>query len=231
LLRLVGFLALAVVLAALLGHVPLIGPLFRHTGILGILLAAAILSALVTRMGGRLLAGRKLKAELRALSAVGNPHGHGKIGALYLSRGRPRAALAHLEEAAAGEPDVAEWQYRLGLARLAVRELDPALAAFERCVALEEEHAYGAAQIRRAECLQRLGRHEAALEALAVFERNHGSSPEAAYRRGVALRALGRRDEARAAFREVGELARRATRYQRREAGLWALRAGLARIV
>lgn len=230
-LRLLGFFVLAAVLASVLGHVPLIGPLFRHTGLIGILISAALLSALMTRVGARMLSARKLRAELRALGAVGNAYGHGKMGALYLARGRARAALPHLEQAAAGEPEVAEWHYRLGLARLALRELEPALAAFERCAALEEEHAYGAAQMRRAECLQRLGRAQEALDALHVHERNHGPSPEAAYRRGVALRALGRKAEARTAFAEVGELARRAARYQRRAAGLWALRAGLARFV
>ena len=42
-------------------------------------------------------------------------------------------------------------------------------------------------------------------------------------------KGVGRRAEARAAFSEVGELARHATRYQRRAATWWALRAQLAR--
>src|SRR6185503_14959068 len=100
----------------------------------------------------------------------------------------------------------------------------------ERCVALDEEHAYGAAQMRRAECLLRLARAQDSLDVLALFERNHGPSPESAFRRGLALRALGRKKEARAAFVEVGDLARRATRYQRKTAGWWALRAGFARL-
>jgi tetratricopeptide (TPR) repeat protein len=230
-LRLILFFVLAAALAFVLGHVPFIGPLFAHTGLIGILIAAALLSAVVSRVGERMLTARKLRGELRALGAVGNAHTHGKMGALYLARGRPRASLEHLEIAARGEPQVAEWQYRLGLARLAVRQLEGALEAFERCVELEEEHAYGAAQMRRAECMQRLKRHGAAFEALRTHERNHGPSPEAAFRRGQVLRALGRRSEARAAFAEVAELARNAARYQRRAAGWWALRAGLARVV
>ncbi len=229
-LRLLGFFVLALLLASVLGHVPLVGPLFRHTGIFGILLAAALLSAGLTRLGQRLLVARKLRAELRALAEVGNAFNHGKMGALYLARGRARQALAHLEEATRGEPEVAEWHYRLGLARLATRDPAGALAALERCVALEEEHAYGAAQMRRAECLQRLRRGAEALGALAVFERNHGPSPESAFRRAQALRALGQRAEARAALAQVNELARKATRYQRRSAGWWALRAQLARL-
>jgi tetratricopeptide (TPR) repeat protein len=229
-LRLAGFFLLVVVIAAVLGNVPVIGPLFNHN-IFGMLIVASALSAVIGRYGERMLVARKLRGELRSLAAVGNAYNHGKIGALYLSRGRPRQALEHLELAVQGEPDVAEWHYRLGLARLGARELEPALASFERCVTLEEEYAYGAAQMRRAECLQRLGRSQDALEALQVHERNHGPSPEASFRRGQALRALGRKAEARAAFSEVGELARRAARYQRRSAGWWALRAGLARFV
>ncbi len=222
---------LAVLLASVLGYVPVIGPLFRHTGLIGILISAALLSAIVTRVSQRLVTARKLRSELRALGEVGNARGHGKIGALYLARGRPRAALEHLAEAARGEPELAEWHYRLGLARLATRDATGALADFERCVEREEEHAYGAAQMRRAECLQRIGRAEEALEALALFERNHGPSPEGLYRRGQALRSLGKKRAARAAFAEVAALASKASRYQKREAGWWAFRAGLAKLV
>jgi tetratricopeptide (TPR) repeat protein len=228
--RLIGFFALAVVLASLLGHLPLIGPVFRHGGIFSILIAAALLSYGLTRVGERLISARRLKSELRALEAVGNAYNHGKIGALFLARKRPRKAREHLALAAEGEPGIAEWHYRLGLAELALGDHAAALAALERCLALDEEHAYGAASMRRAECLLALGRPEEALAALEVFERNHGPSPEHAFRRGRALRALGRRADARRAFAEVGELAKRATRYQRREAAWWALRAQLARL-
>jgi len=230
-LRVIGFFLVALILATVLGQVPLIGPLFRSTGVFGILLASMLLSAVLTRVGERLLSARKLRSQVRGLALVGNAYNYGKLGALYMAHGRAREAREPLEKAVEGEPLVAEWRYRLGLAYLASREHERALGAFEACVRLEEEHAYGAAQMRRAECLQRLGRHEQALEALGVFERNHGPSPEAAYRRGQTLRALGRRTESRQAFGEVAELARRATRYQKRAATWWALRASLARRV
>jgi tetratricopeptide (TPR) repeat protein len=229
LVRVAAFLLGTLVLTGLLGNVPVVGPLFRGTGLLGLFVAAALLSAVLTRIAERLLSARRLRSEVTALGAVGSARNLGKIGALYLARGRPRAALLPLEQAAQGEPEVAEWPYRLGLANLATGALAPALAAFERCLALEEEHAYGAAQMRKAECLARLGRAEEALAALARFERNHGPSPESAFRRGRALRALSRASEARAAFSEATELARGAARYQQRSATVWALRASLAR--
>lgn len=230
-LRLVGFFLLAFLLASLLGHLPLIGPLFARTGLLGILLTAGLLSAVLTSAGARLLGARKLRSEVRTLAMVGSAYNHGKIGAAYLARGRARAALSYLEDAVRGEPEIAEWHYRLGLARLATRDARGALAALEGCLALEEEHAYGQAQMRRAECLLRLARPEDSLASLEAFERNHGPSPEACFRRGQTLRALGRKAEARKAFAEVGPLARQATRYQRREAGWWAMRATLARMI
>jgi tetratricopeptide (TPR) repeat protein len=226
-LRVIGFLVLALVLASLLGHLPLVGVFFRGTGILGLLLSAALLSALFTAGGRRLLGARRVRSEVRRLEAVDSAHNHGKIGTLYLARGRTRAAREHLARAVAGEPQIAEWHYRLGLAELALGEHEAALSALEKCVAIDEEHAYGGAQLRRADCLGRLARPREALAVLALLERNHGPSPESAFRRGRAHAALGERDAARAALREVAELARKAPRYQRARAGLWAFRARL----
>lgn len=228
-LRLLAFLLLAVLLANVLGQVPVVGPLFDRSGLLGVLLAALLLSGLFTRVGAVLLEGRRLRVELERLATVDSAHNHGKRGALYLAHRRPRRAIEALEQAVAGEPEVAEWSYRLGLARLATGDADGARAALARCTELDEEYAYGAAQLALARALASQGLHEDALRALVTFERNHGPSPESAYRRGRALARLGRRDEARAAHHEVGRLAARATRYQRREAAGWALRSALVR--
>jgi len=228
-LRLIGFFVLAVLLASLLGHLPLVGPFFRHTGLLGVFVAAALLSFGLGRLGETFVRTRRLRAELQALGAVDSAHNRGKLGALLLAHGRAGAARAHLAAAVAGEPDSAEWRYRLGLAELAAGDPSAALAAFEACVARAEGHAYGQALLRQAECLQRLGRSEEALGVLARHERNHGESPEVLYRRGRTLARLGRKAEARAALARVGELAAQATRYQRAAARGWALRAALAR--
>ncbi|MEQ1894763.1 MAG: tetratricopeptide repeat protein [Planctomycetota bacterium] len=229
-LRVFGFFLLALLLASVLRHVPLIGPLFSNTGVFGIFLAAALLSFLFARYGERMLTARKLKNEIRALGAVESAHNQGKLGSLLLARGRARQALAPLERAAAGEPELAEWHYRLGLARLELGDASGALGAFEACVAREEEHAYGSAMLRRAECLQRLGRAADALRVLELHERNHGEGPEASFRRGRALASLKRRPEARAAFDRAIDLAARATRYQKAAATGWAVRARLARM-
>src|SRR5687767_890261 len=118
-LRLVGFFVLALLLASLLGHLPVVGVVFRSTGIFGILIASALLAALFTRLGERMLLARRSAAQIRALSAVGSAHNQGKVGALHLAAGRARKSVPFLEAAVRGEPGVAEWHYRLGQAHLA----------------------------------------------------------------------------------------------------------------
>lgn len=229
-LRLLGFFVLVVVLARLLAFVPVIGPLFGGS-IFGLWIAALLLGAGLSRLGVVAVQRRRDQATVRQLQTVDSPHNHGKLGTLLLARGRARRALEHLEQAAQGEPDVAEWRYRLGSARLALGRGEEAIPELERAVAIDEEHAYGGALMRLAQARSARGDHEGALADLARLERNHGPSPESAYRRGLALKALGRRREARHAFAEVFSLARHAARYQRREAGLWVVRARLASLV
>ena len=62
------------------------------------------------------------------------------------------------------------------------------------------------------------------------FERNHGPNPESAYRRGLALRQLGRKDDAARALAEVGDLAGKTVGFQKKGVWTWVLRAQLARI-
>ena len=64
----------------------------------------------------------------------------------------------------------------------------------------------------------------------ALIMRMRSEAPEDRPSLREALRALGRGDEARAAFQEVGALAREVPGYQRREATGWALRAWWARL-
>jgi len=227
-LRLAGFFLLAIVLASLLGQLPLIGPLFARTGCIGIWISAMLLSWAFTKLGQRAYRLRRDAGEIHRLKAVDSPHTHGKLGTLYLNQGRKKRALEHLQKAVDGEPDVTEWHYRLGCALLASGDAAGAAEAFGHCVDLDEEYAYGAAQMRLAEALTREDRHAAAIEALETLERNHGPSPESAYRRGVAHKAEGDRDAATAAFHDVGRLASEVARYQKKSAFGWTSRAWMA---
>ena len=227
-LRLIGFIVVAIVLTRVLGHVPLIGGFFRGTGLFGIWITAILLSLGMTHYGKRAIVARRDRAQLQALEAVDNPHNHGKAGALLLAQGRPSRAIPHLEQAVAGDPDSPEWRYRLGCALASARRHDQAALHLARCVEIDEEYAFGAAQMRLAAALFAAGNHGAAVAALDVVDRNHGPSPESAYRRGLALKALGQRDEARASLREVSRLAASAVRFQKRSANAWVFRAWLA---
>jgi len=230
-LRLLCFVALVLVLRFVLGFVPVVGPALERSGLIGLWLLAIGLSWFLSRWTERALLVRRDAAKLRALAGVPSPHNLGKAGTLLLAQGRARRALAALSQACEGEPEVAEWHYRRGLALRELGRAEDAARAFERAAAIDEEHAYGAVLLRLAACELAARRGERSLEVLARFERNHGPNPESACRRGLALRRLGRRAEARRAFAEVKALAASALAYQRKSAALWSLRAFLARLV
>ena len=225
--RLIGFFVLVFILSRVLGFLPIVGP-FLDSSCFGLWISALLLSWMLSRYGERAVRIRRDGVQIRQLVAVDTPHSNGKIGALLLAQGRTRKAIPHLERAAAGEPDVADWSYRLGCARFEAGDREGALTALRQCVELDEEHAYGVAQMRLAEALGATGHAADSLAALETFERNHGPSPESAFRRGVAHRAVGAKDEARAAFGEVSRLAAESAHYQRKSAGLWSLRARVA---
>lgn len=227
-LRLIGFFVVALILARVLAHVPLIGGFFAHTGIFGVWITAILLSWAITKYGQRAYRVRRDGAMVRQLKAVDTPTNQGKLGALLVAQGRPRKAIEPLSAAVSGEPEKAEWHYRLGCALLETRDYEGTVEALRSAVEIDEEYAYGAAQMRLAEALAELKKSDEALAALATFERNHGPSPESAYRRGLAHKAGGQRDEAKRAFDEVPELAQQAARYHRTQAGMWTFKAKLA---
>jgi len=222
-LRLLGFFILVLATCFVLRELPIIGAVFRIP-LLGFWLTAILLSVGASRWVAYSLDRRKQRTLEKQLGAVDTPYNKGKLGTLVLSQGRTRRALPLLEEAARGEPESAEWAYRLGQARLMARDLAGARAELERAAAMDEEYAYGAVLLRLAEVLQADGAGEEALEVLARFERNHGANPESAYRRGLALASLRRGAGAKQAFDEVVELGRQSS-FQKRGASAWVLRA------
>ena len=228
-LRLVGFFVLVIVSLPILRQIPFIGGLFR--GLFGFWIGAILISWLLTYVSGVLLRRRRLGVRMRELGNVESAHNQGKLGSLMLVHGQVRRAVQHLENAVQGEPESAEWHYRLGCALLASGRAQEAIEPLTRAREINEEHAYGAVQLRLGEALLKAGKGEAGLEAFERFERNHGSSPESAYRRGNALRALGRKQEAQQAFSSVQELAAKAAAYQRGSNRGWVLRAMLAKLV
>lgn len=229
-LRLVGFFLLVLVALHILRLVPIIGPIF-DIPILGFWGAAILISFVASRWATTALDRRKLSRRVRELGHVETPHNQGKLGSLYVGMKRYRAAVEPLERAVAGEPDVAEWRYRLGCALLGCRRPREAAAALEAAAAIDEEHAYGAVLMRLAQARLAIGDARGAVEALERRDRNHGPDAESAYRRGRALKALGRPDEARASLREASRLAGSSATFRRGEARKWAALAVLARVI
>lgn len=227
-LRLAGFFLVVLVVLQILRAVPVIGRIF-DVPFLGFWGAAILVSVVASKLADAALARRQVSRWKRHLGAAETSHNQGKLGALLVSRGRWRQAIAPLERAVEGEPQVVEWRYRLGQALLRSGRPKDAVVELSKATELAEEHAYGGALMRLAEAALRAGDPQASIAALDRRDRNHGDSPESAYRRGLALRALGRRDEARASFRRAVEIARASTRYQEKQARWWALRAWLLR--
>ncbi|HUR27551.1 MAG TPA: tetratricopeptide repeat protein, partial [Planctomycetota bacterium] len=135
------FLGGALLLANLLPHVPGIGRVFG--GIWGFWIAVILMSALVARFSGQLLERRRMRRQLAEFGRVETAHNQGKLGTLMLQRGSVRSAIPALERAVAGEPGVAEWRYRLGVALRASGEPGRAAKELEAALALAPAHAYG----------------------------------------------------------------------------------------
>lgn len=228
-LRLIGFFVVTLIVLQLLRHVPVVGALF-NVPILGFWGSAILVAALASKFGDVLVRRRIQSRRVRDLGQVDTPHNQGKLGALLLASGNAREALVALDRAVTGEPEVLEWRYRQGQARMQVGDVNGAIDALQGVVERNAEFAYGEAQLALARLLMRAGRMPEALEAVSVFERNHGASPESAFRRGVVLKGLGRKEEARGAFGEVVELSRRAVKFQRNRAAWWGVRARVARL-
>ena len=225
--RWIGFFVGVIITLNLLQQVPFIGGIFH--GLIGFWIAAILLSIALARATEWSLQRRRLANQTRALGHVDTPHVHGKLGSLLLTHKRPAEALPHLERAVQGEPELAEWQYRKGLALLEVKRPREAIESLRSAAAIDPEHAYGAVQLALANAHLREGDCDASLAALDHFDANHGPSPESAYRRGLALKQSGRKDEARACFRQVGQLAERAATFTKKRQRGWVLRAWLAR--
>jgi tetratricopeptide (TPR) repeat protein len=228
-LPLVGFFLITFAVLWVLRQIPGLGWIFGSP-LLGFFLTAILVSSLFAWLGSRAVDRRRFRRAASQLGAVETPHNQGKLGSLLLAARRPRAAAECLARAVAGEPDSLEWRYRYGVALL--RSGRPAEAARELdlVVARNEEYAYGDMLLRLAEAEQAAGRPARALEALERHARSQGDTPESLYRRALALRALRRGDEARAALARIGAVASKRATYQKRADARWVLLSWLRRV-
>ncbi|HTF90364.1 MAG TPA: tetratricopeptide repeat protein [Planctomycetota bacterium] len=222
------FFVAALLLSSALRHVPGIGEIFG--GIWGFWIAVMLLSALASRLSSRLMDSSRIRRKLSELGRVDNPHNQGKLGTMLLLHHRVRAATPALERAVAGEPESAEWHYRLGSALRAGGEHQRAAAELESALKIAPAHAYGEVAIELVLARKAQGDFAGALAALETCERQHGETVRSAYLRGSLLARLGQRDKARAAYQEVSDLTRRLPHFSRRGTMRWRALAWLARM-
>ena len=228
-LPLVGFFLLTFALLWVLRQIPGLSAIFGIP-FLGFFLASILVSALLARYGSQAVDRRRIRRAAIQFGAVETPHNQGKLGSLMLASGRAKAAAECLARAVAGEPESLEWRYRYGLALLRSGRPAQAASEFDVVVARDEEYAYGDMLLRLAQARQETGDPARALEALERHQRAQGDTPESLYRRGLALRALRRSDEARTALARVGEIASKRASFQKRSDTKWVLLSWLRRV-
>ena len=220
--QLVGFFLLTFAVLWVLRQIPGLSAIFGIP-ILGFFLAAILVSALFARVGSSMVDSRRFRRAAIQFGAVETPHNQGKLGALMLAAGRAKQAAEHLARAVAGEPDSLEWRYRYGLALLRSGRPAQAASEFDVVVARDEEYANGDMLLRLAQARQETGDPARALEALERHQRAQGDTPESLYRRALALRALRRSDEARAALAKISVVASKRASFQKRADSKWVM--------
>lgn len=168
---------------------------------------------------------RSLRTQIELNPA--NATARAQLAEIWLDRRKPRRAITLLEQALERDPESAELQYLLGLARLRSGDASGALAPLSSALARDEKVRYGAAYLAIADALARVGQHDEAIEAYRRYLKINTSSVEAccklswACERTKDLAAARRwREEALSTYRAL-------PRYQRRKQLGWWLRARL----
>ncbi len=210
-------------------ELPLVGGLFR-VPLFGFFLTAILLSTVGARAAQWIAQRRALSRDLADLGIVDTPNMRGKLGRLLLLNGRPRQALEPLSEALAADETDLEWTYRLGMARRLVGEAQEATRLLARVTQVDERYAYGEPWLQLALCHLDLGKPTQAVEALERFERLQGATPQQVFWLGCAIKASGRKEDARAVFNRLPELVKQAPKYQRAAARQFLLRSYLTRL-
>ena len=181
------------------------GPMMKRILALIGILAAGLLVVGAAPIDGVTLFEKGNYAEARQLlnaavaEAPDNPRSQFFLGRTYLALEEAALALPHLERAVRLAPDNAVYHFWLGVNYWALLDLDRELAAYDRALAIDPNllpaHVYaGHNQLDRGQWQAALGHYLVVLQALPEH-------PEALYNAGVALKELGRQEEALAVWR------------------------------
>ncbi|MFC0215374.1 tetratricopeptide repeat protein [Paenibacillus chartarius] len=167
--------------------------------------------------------GRKMKQLHRHLRA--SPHDTSskiELARIWIEKKRYAEAERLLTEVLPIMDQSADVHFELGLCKLKLGELEQGRRLMEKALELNPRVRYGEPYLRLAEAVAAADPEEA-VRLLGEFRQLHSSSCEAYYRLGRLYEAMGRKEDAKAAYREVGDLYRSLPGYSRKQQRRWAL--------
>lgn len=198
--------------------------------ILAIIIIVAIYLLLDYQFVGisrRFFSGFQRASQVRALRRTLsiNPHDaktRSLLGRLLVEGRRYPEAVKELEIAMERMADSEETRCDLGVAYIWTGRLEEGGGLVEQVMTEHPKLRYGDPYLRWGEYLLKNGDAEKALEVLRKFHRIHTSSVEGQYLLGEALRTLGNKEEARAAYHRALVLFGQSPGYKRRLERRWA---------
>jgi tetratricopeptide (TPR) repeat protein len=161
--------------------------------------------AVAYMLGTALLGQDEIETAQRIIERVfrdDSPEGHALFATLHMKRGDCESALAELEEARAGNPQLRTVNYLSGVCLMQERsDWAGAAAAFRREIEIDPNHFES--NLFLGNLLRQEGQHEEALPYLAHASRLRSGDVAVEYSLGAVYLALGRDDEAQPLLEEV----------------------------
>jgi tetratricopeptide (TPR) repeat protein len=164
--------------------------------------------AVAYMLGTALLAQDEVETAERIIERVlrnDSPEGHALFATLHLKRGDCESALAELEKARAGDPQLRTVNYLSGVCLMQERrDWAGAASAFRREIEIDPNHFES--NLSLGNLLRQEGRHEEALPYLDHAGRLRRGEVAVEYSLGAAYLALGRNDDAQPLLERVAEV-------------------------
>ncbi|MCI3923915.1 tetratricopeptide repeat protein [Paenibacillus sp. TRM 82003] len=145
---------------------------------------------------------------------------------LYMEKRRWSEARRLLEDLMPAMPQSAEARCELGICRVKTGELELGEQDIREALEMNPRVRYGEPYLRLAEALAPVD-SERAIEVLKQFGDANSSSCELYYRLGRLYETLGRKEQAKEAYREARDVYRALPKYKRKTERRWALFAAL----
>lgn len=145
-----------------------------------------------------------------------------ELARVYIEKKRYADAAELLESIASIMDQSADVHFELGLCRLKQGQLEEGRRLMEKALELNPRVRYGEPYLRLAEALAASDPAEA-VRCIERFREVQSSSCEAYYRLGQLYEAMGRRADAKAAYRDVRDVYRLLPAYSRRQQRRWAV--------